>query len=180
MVSPAHSITPAFSACVKKLMALVRGKHSHLFSCSEHGSQDADADFWLVQLGGSCSADPCCAPLKVIVMSATMDVDQFSQYFSGAPVLYLEGRQHPIEIFYTKERQSDYLQAALVSIFQIHQVWMGVSLCSVGPGVGICAGMFDCQTPGLLGLLCCFIKLHLMLSICCCCWDLGLACPGWS
>lgn len=60
--------------------------------------------------------------LKVIVMSATMDVDLFSQYFNGAPVIYLEGRQHPIDIFYTKERQSDYLQAALVSIFQIHQV----------------------------------------------------------
>ncbi|NXT79966.1 DHX33 helicase, partial [Zapornia atra] len=60
-------------------------------------------------------------PLKVIVMSATMDVDQFSQYFNGAPVLYLKGRQHPIQIFYTKQPQSDYLQAALVSIFQIHQ-----------------------------------------------------------
>ncbi|XP_044286350.1 ATP-dependent RNA helicase DHX33 [Varanus komodoensis] len=61
------------------------------------------------------------APLKVIVMSATMDVDLFSQYFNGAPVLYLEGRQHPIQIFYTKQPQSDYLQAALVTVFQIHQ-----------------------------------------------------------
>ncbi|MBW04411.1 putative ATP-dependent RNA helicase DHX33, partial [Eschrichtius robustus] len=60
-------------------------------------------------------------PLKVIVMSATMDVDLFSQYFSGAPVLYLEGRQHPIQIFYTKQPQHDYLHAALVSVFQIHQ-----------------------------------------------------------
>ncbi|XP_041949777.1 ATP-dependent RNA helicase DHX33 isoform X1 [Alosa sapidissima] len=60
-------------------------------------------------------------PLKVIVMSATMDVDLFSQYFNKSPVLYLEGRQHPIQIFYTKQPQSDYLQAALVSIFQIHQ-----------------------------------------------------------
>uniref|UniRef100_W5M4F0 RNA helicase n=1 Tax=Lepisosteus oculatus TaxID=7918 RepID=W5M4F0_LEPOC len=60
-------------------------------------------------------------PLKVIIMSATMDVDLFSQYFNKAPVLYLEGRQHPIQIFYTKQPQSDYLQAALVSIFQIHQ-----------------------------------------------------------
>ncbi|KAK2525549.1 Dhx33 [Columba livia] len=60
-------------------------------------------------------------PLKVIVMSATMDVDQFSQYFNRAPVLYLEGRQHPIQIFYTKQPQSDYLHAALVSVFQIHQ-----------------------------------------------------------
>uniref|UniRef100_A0A673GQX1 RNA helicase n=1 Tax=Sinocyclocheilus rhinocerous TaxID=307959 RepID=A0A673GQX1_9TELE len=61
-------------------------------------------------------------PLKVVVMSATMDVDLFSQYFNKSPVLYLEGRQHPIQIYYTKQSQSDYLQAALVSIFQIHQV----------------------------------------------------------
>ncbi|XP_008571671.1 PREDICTED: putative ATP-dependent RNA helicase DHX33 isoform X2 [Galeopterus variegatus] len=59
--------------------------------------------------------------LKVIVMSATMDVDLFSQYFNGAPVLYLEGRQHPIQIFYTKQPQHDYLHAALISVFQIHQ-----------------------------------------------------------
>ncbi|XP_072445354.1 ATP-dependent RNA helicase DHX33 isoform X1 [Chiloscyllium punctatum] len=60
-------------------------------------------------------------PLKVLVMSATMDVDLFSQYFDRAPVLYLEGRQHSIQVFYTKESQSDYLHASLVSIFQIHQ-----------------------------------------------------------
>lgn len=60
-------------------------------------------------------------PLKVIIMSATMDVDLFSEYFNGAPVLYLEGRQHPIQVFYTKQPQSDYLQAALVTVFQIHQ-----------------------------------------------------------
>ncbi|KAM9333838.1 ATP-dependent RNA helicase DHX33 isoform 2-T2 [Pholidichthys leucotaenia] len=60
-------------------------------------------------------------PLKVIVMSATMDVDLFSEYFNKSPVLYLEGRQHPIQIYNTKQPQSDYLQAALISVFQIHQ-----------------------------------------------------------
>ncbi|XP_078003477.1 ATP-dependent RNA helicase DHX33 isoform X3 [Phascolarctos cinereus] len=60
-------------------------------------------------------------PLRVLVMSATMDVDLFSRYFNGAPVLYVEGRQHPIQVYYTKQPQSDYLHAALVSIFQIHQ-----------------------------------------------------------
>lgn len=84
--------------------------------------------------------------LKVIVMSATMDVDQFSQYFNGAPVLYLEGRQHPIQIFNTKEPQSDYLQAALVSVFQIHQVWrsLGRVWASLGPW------MVDCGAHRLL------------------------------
>ena len=59
-----------------------------------------------------------------------MDVDQFSQYFNGAPVLYLEGRQHPIQVFYTKQPQSDYLQAALVSLFQIHQVRLSHQVCT--------------------------------------------------
>lgn len=40
------------------------------------------------------------SPLRVVVMSATMNVDRFSHYFNNAPVLYLEGRQHPIEVFY--------------------------------------------------------------------------------
>lgn len=62
-------------------------------------------------------------------MSATMDVDLFSQYFNKSPVLYLEGRQHPIQIYYTKQPQSDYLHAALVSIFQIHQVRHVSPLC---------------------------------------------------
>lgn len=65
-------------------------------------------------------------PAQVIVMSATMDVDLFSEYFNKSPVLYLEGRQHPIQIYYTKQPQSDYLQAALVTIFQIHQVDFGI------------------------------------------------------
>lgn len=59
--------------------------------------------------------------LRVVVMSATMDVDHFSKYFNQAPVLYLEGRLHKIDIFYTETQQSDYLRSSLVSIFQIHQ-----------------------------------------------------------
>ena len=36
--------------------------------------------------------------LKVIVMSATMDCDHFSQYFNKAPVYYILGRQHSIQV----------------------------------------------------------------------------------
>lgn len=75
-----------------------------------------------------------CSVVQVIVMSATMDVDLFSQYFNGAPVLYLEGRQHPIQVYYTKQPQQDYLHAALVSVFQIHQVCvLGRALASSEP-----------------------------------------------
>ncbi|KAH9406455.1 putative ATP-dependent RNA helicase dhx33 [Tyrophagus putrescentiae] len=60
-------------------------------------------------------------PLKMIIMSATMDVDNFSRYFNQAPVYYIQGRTYPIEILYTQEKQSDYVTTALITIFQIHQ-----------------------------------------------------------
>lgn len=60
-------------------------------------------------------------PLKLIIMSATMDVDNFSRYFNHAPVYYIQGRTYPIEIFYTQEKQSDYVTTALITISQIHQ-----------------------------------------------------------
>jgi len=40
----------------------------------------------------------CVLLLQVVVMSATMDVDHFSKYFNDAPVLYIEGRQHHVEV----------------------------------------------------------------------------------
>ena len=60
-------------------------------------------------------------PLRLIIMSATMDVDHFSNYFGNCPVLYVEGRQHPIEMFYTKNQQEDYVMAAMTTVFQIHR-----------------------------------------------------------
>lgn len=59
--------------------------------------------------------------LKVIVMSATMDVDHFSQYFNKAKVLYIEGRQHPVEMLYAREKQDDYVLSAMSTVFQIHK-----------------------------------------------------------
>ena len=40
----------------------------------------------------------CCFVFQIIVMSATMDVDHFSKYFNNAPVLYVEGRQFPVQV----------------------------------------------------------------------------------
>ncbi|XP_076445532.1 ATP-dependent RNA helicase DHX33-like [Babylonia areolata] len=60
-------------------------------------------------------------PLKVIVMSATMDVDHFSSYFNNAPVLYVEGRHFPVQVLHSAQPQSDYLFASLVTLFEIHK-----------------------------------------------------------
>lgn len=38
--------------------------------------------------------------LKVIVTSATLDVNRFSQYFYNAPVFEVEGRSFPVELRY--------------------------------------------------------------------------------
>jgi len=61
------------------------------------------------------------SPLRVVVMSATMDVDHFANYFNAAPVLYVEGRQHKVDVKYAVETQKDYVYASLVSLFQLHR-----------------------------------------------------------
>jgi ATP-dependent helicase HrpA len=38
--------------------------------------------------------------LKVIVTSATLDVNRFSQYFHNAPIFEVEGRSYPVEVRY--------------------------------------------------------------------------------
>ncbi|THH06079.1 hypothetical protein EW146_g9723 [Bondarzewia mesenterica] len=59
-------------------------------------------------------------PLKVVVMSATLDAEKFSKFFNNANVLYVKGRQHPVNIYHTATSQNDYLDAALRTFFQIH------------------------------------------------------------
>ena len=58
--------------------------------------------------------------LKIIVTSATLDAEKFSSYFFNAPIFTIPGRMHPVEILYTKEPESDYLDAALITVMQIH------------------------------------------------------------
>ena len=58
---------------------------------------------------------------QVVVMSATMDVDHFSRYFDKAPVIYIEGRQHPINIYYTKNPQQGKMFSVLCTIRQINE-----------------------------------------------------------
>ncbi|RWS04771.1 ATP-dependent RNA helicase DHX8-like isoform 1 [Dinothrombium tinctorium] len=58
--------------------------------------------------------------LKLIVTSATLDAVKFSQYFYEAPIFTIPGRSFPVEIFYSKEPETDYLDAALITVMQIH------------------------------------------------------------
>ncbi|KAK0637064.1 pre-mRNA-splicing factor ATP-dependent RNA helicase prp22 [Bombardia bombarda] len=58
--------------------------------------------------------------LKVIVTSATLDADKFSEYFNQCPIFTIPGRTFPVEILYSREPESDYLDAALTTVMQIH------------------------------------------------------------
>ncbi|KAG1868103.1 P-loop containing nucleoside triphosphate hydrolase protein [Suillus tomentosus] len=75
-------------------------------------------------------------PLKLIIMSATLDAEKFSKFYNklvhycacdaraygnfSARILYVKGRQHPVQIFHTSVSQTDYVDAALRTFFQIH------------------------------------------------------------
>jgi ATP-dependent RNA helicase DHX8/PRP22 len=60
------------------------------------------------------------AELKLIVTSATLDAVKFSQYFYEAPIFTIPGRTFPVEILYTREPETDYLDASLITVMQIH------------------------------------------------------------
>lgn len=76
-------------------------------------------------------------PLKIIIMSATLDAEKFGQFFSGyvifdtplgyilisnvrAKILYVQGRQHPVKIYHSSQGQIDYVDAAMRTFYQIH------------------------------------------------------------
>ena len=58
--------------------------------------------------------------LKLIVTSATLSADVFSDYFGGVPVFRIPGRTFPVETYYAKSVQDDYVMAAVKQALQIH------------------------------------------------------------
>ncbi|KAK8810555.1 hypothetical protein WA158_007130 [Blastocystis sp. Blastoise] len=58
--------------------------------------------------------------LKLILMSATLNTNVFLNYFPDASTLYIHGRQHPVEVYYTPTPEADYIDAALITILQLH------------------------------------------------------------
>jgi pre-mRNA-splicing factor ATP-dependent RNA helicase DHX16 len=58
--------------------------------------------------------------IKIIISSATLDAQKFSEYFDGARIFIIPGRRYPVDIYYTKAPEADYVDAAVVTILQIH------------------------------------------------------------
>ena len=64
--------------------------------------------------------------LRLIITSATLDAQKFQRYFSSqnnspAPLLKIQGRTYPVEIFYTQEPEPDYVEAAIRTVLMVHR-----------------------------------------------------------
>ena len=53
--------------------------------------------------------------LKLLISSATLDAQKFSAYFDNAPIFNVPGRRYPVDIYYTKNPEADYVEAAVVT-----------------------------------------------------------------
>lgn len=84
-------------------------------------SVNTDVLFGIVKFAQRARLERYRTPLKIIVMSATMDVDHFSSYFNNCQVVYLEGRTHNIRYMNLKSPQTDYLSSCLGIIWDLHQ-----------------------------------------------------------
>ena len=69
--------------------------------------------------------------IKLLISSATLDAEKFSEYFDFAPIFRIPGRRYPVDILYTRQPEADFLDAAVVTVLQIHVTQPpGTSWCS--------------------------------------------------
>mmetsp|Transcript_12621 Transcript_12621/g.29020 ORF Transcript_12621/g.29020 Transcript_12621/m.29020 type:complete len:646 (-) Transcript_12621:1648-3585(-) len=60
------------------------------------------------------------SPLKVVIMSATLEAETYARFFLDCKIVRVPGRMYPVEVLYTPEPQPDFLDAAVVTCLQIH------------------------------------------------------------
>mmetsp|Transcript_19655 Transcript_19655/g.30328 ORF Transcript_19655/g.30328 Transcript_19655/m.30328 type:complete len:143 (+) Transcript_19655:2-430(+) len=53
--------------------------------------------------------------LKLVISSATLDAEKFSSFFDKAPIFKVPGRRFPVDLYYAKEPESDYVEAAVIT-----------------------------------------------------------------
>ncbi|KAL6942558.1 hypothetical protein ACO0QE_003737 [Hanseniaspora vineae] len=57
---------------------------------------------------------------KIIISSATINSQRFSEYFNNAPIFHIPGKTFPVNVHYVLQPEADYVQASITTIFQIH------------------------------------------------------------
>jgi ATP-dependent RNA helicase DHX8/PRP22 len=59
--------------------------------------------------------------LKLIVTSATLDAEKFSEYFFNCPIFTIPSRTYPVEVLYSKDPNTDYLLASVTTVMNVHR-----------------------------------------------------------
>jgi ATP-dependent RNA helicase DHR2 len=57
-------------------------------------------------------------PLRLVIMSATLDAQRFSSFFDNAPILYVEGRMHPVQRYYVKTPLDNVVDGVVQTVCQ--------------------------------------------------------------
>ncbi|OHE96772.1 helicase associated domain-containing protein [Colletotrichum orchidophilum] len=74
---------------------------------------------------GNDKVDPSIKPLKIIIMSATLRVEDMTNnttlFPTPPPVVEVEGRQHPVTIHFSRRTQSDFVEEAFNKIMRGHK-----------------------------------------------------------
>ncbi|XP_068625736.1 dosage compensation regulator mle isoform X2 [Battus philenor] len=83
---------------LRKLEGGLRGV-SHVLVDEVH-ERDADTDFALILLRDMAHTYP---DLRIILMSATIDVTLFTSYFGNCPVIEVPGRTYPVQQYYLED-----------------------------------------------------------------------------
>ncbi|ETW04021.1 hypothetical protein, variant 2 [Aphanomyces invadans] len=79
-----------------------------------------------LSLADQASAPPPIQPLKLVIMSATLRVEDFTQnktlFPTPPPVIKVEARQYPVTVHFNKHTElHDYVQAAYQKVAKIHR-----------------------------------------------------------
>ncbi|KAI5018081.1 hypothetical protein ZWY2020_042969 [Hordeum vulgare] len=58
--------------------------------------------------------------VKLLISSATLNAEKFSDFFDEAPIFKIPGRRYKVDIHYTTAPEADYIAAAVVTVLQLH------------------------------------------------------------
>jgi HrpA-like RNA helicase len=72
--------------------------------------------------------------LKIVIMSATLQIELFTNYFKNPKLVQIPGRQFSVDILYTQTPEPDYVDAAMLTCLQLHEEEVRESCC------------FDCRS----------------------------------
>ncbi|KAI9727235.1 MAG: hypothetical protein M1828_006854 [Chrysothrix sp. TS-e1954] len=58
--------------------------------------------------------------LSLIISSATLDAQKFASFYDNCPIFNIPGRAFKVDHYYSPQPESNYVAAALTTVFQIH------------------------------------------------------------